>query len=615
MIREEKEYLNIKEIVRIAKMSGANAIHPGYGFLSENFKFADEIKKANLIFIGPHTDALKSMASKSASKIIMEKAGVPCVPGYHGENQMMSHLLLEADKINYPIMIKAVLGGGGKGMRIATSKDDFEEMVFSSKRESLKSFGDDRILLERYIKNPRHIEVQIFGDNYGNVVYLWERDCSLQRRHQKIIEEAPAPLLSMDLRKKLGQMAVEAAKAVKYSGAGTVEFIFDCDTGEIFFMEMNTRLQVEHPVTEMITGLDLVHWQLHVASGNPLPLKQVEIPLNHSAIEARINAEKTQNSFLPDSGKISVFELPESTEDVRVDCGIKKGDVIGLNYDPMIAKVIGRGEDRLAAIRRLDKALESFLVYGVKTNISFTRKVLQNPNFIKGGITTSFIEDNRSILFKETEMKVEECIMAPIIHILLCEKEEQLKMEWDKNDLFSTTESKREMVLEIDGKELIWKVEIGECVDSGFRYFKVNRMDVIVVDWKKTNDLSMIDVISNGISFTNLKIFEEEDKFTIFFKDKERTFTYKRAHENISKEKEGPNHFSTEICSPMPSKITQIPVKEGDQIAKGKTIIVLEAMKMESMIVAPSNLTIKTIFFKEGDVVAEGDILIEFERK
>lgn len=538
------------------------------------------------------------------------KAGVPCVPGYHGIDQDLSHLLREAEKIKYPIMIKAVLGGGGKGMKIAHSKEEFKEKLFSSKRESKKAFGDDRILLERYIKNPRHIEVQIFGDHFGNVIYLWERDCSLQRRHQKIIEEAPAPLISADLRKKLGEMAVEAGKAVKYVGAGTVEFIVDCDTNETFFMEMNTRLQVEHPVTEMITNQDLVFWQLHIASGNPLPLLQEDIPFNNHSMEARIYAEDTDNNFLPNSGKILVFDLPTQNEDIRIDTGIKIGDTITLNYDPLIAKVIVRGVDRMMAIRRLDKTLENFLIYGVKTNISFLRKVLNNPLFIKGAISTSFIEDNRNILFKEREeMYLEESVIVPIIYILLMEKGGN--SEWDKNDIFSTTKMERGVSLFFEGKMLIWKVKYS----GNNRYFKVNDVDVIVTNIKRQNQSTLtIDLISNGRSFSYVKVFEESGKFTIFFKDKAKTFkTEHNAKSNT--EDGGEDKTLTTIHSPMPSKIIQIPPKEGDEVLKGNVLIILEAMKMESVILAPYDIIVKKIFFKEKEIVAEGDVLIEFDKK
>jgi 3-methylcrotonyl-CoA carboxylase alpha subunit len=357
-----ESYLNVDKILAIAKSSGSKAIHPGYGFLSENSDFAEAVAERGLEFIGPPAQSIIDMGSKSASKNIMIKAGVPVVPGYHGDNQDAEFLKGEADKMGYPVLIKAVKGGGGKGMRIVSSSDEFFEMLQSSRREAIKHFSDDQVLVEKYITKPRHVEVQIFADKLGNAVYLFERDCSVQRRHQKILEEAPGPDISEELRVSLGEKAVAAAKAVNYVGAGTVEFILDTDTNNFFFMEMNTRLQVEHPITEMITGTDLVEWQLRVASGNRLPRLQKDLKLNGHSFEARIYAENPEKGFLPDTGKLIHIRTPEETSQVRIETGVREGDEVSVHYDPMISKLVVWSETRTDALRVLRKALGEYEV-------------------------------------------------------------------------------------------------------------------------------------------------------------------------------------------------------------------------------------------------------------
>ncbi|KAJ3178835.1 Methylcrotonoyl-CoA carboxylase subunit alpha, mitochondrial, partial [Irineochytrium annulatum] len=358
-----ESYLRMDKIIDVAKRSGAQAIHPGYGFLSENAAFADVVEKSGISFIGPPPQAIIDMGSKSASKEIMIDAGVPVVPGYHGAEQAPEYLKQEAGKMGYPVLIKAIKGGGGKGMRIVDKEEDFLEMLESSKREAIKSFGDDTVLVEKYITRPRHVEVQVFADKLGNAVYLFERDCSVQRRHQKVLEEAPAnvqPHLTPELRLDLGTKAVAAAKAVNYVGAGTVEFILDTDTNKFYFMEMNTRLQVEHPVTEMVTNTDLVEWQLEVASGNRLPRLQADLVLDGHAFEARIYAENPDRGFLPDTGPLRHLSFPAASETVRVETGVRQGDEVSVHYDPMISKLVVKGENRTAALRVLRKALGEF---------------------------------------------------------------------------------------------------------------------------------------------------------------------------------------------------------------------------------------------------------------
>ncbi|QSZ36999.1 hypothetical protein DSL72_009091 [Monilinia vaccinii-corymbosi] len=398
-------YLDGERIISVAKEQGCEALHPGYGFLSENSAFAKRCVEEGLVFIGPPWKAIEAMGNKSRSKDIMIKAGVPCIPGYHGENQQPEHLLNEARKIGFPVMVKAVKGGGGKGMRIAQTEGEFFEKLESAKSEGRNSFGDDVMLVEKYIATPRHIEVQVFADKYGQAVALGERDCSLQRRHQKILEEAPAPNLAEDIRQDLWGKARAAALAVGYEGAGTVEFIFDNDTNEFFFMEMNTRLQVEHPVTEEITGEDLVSWQFKVAAGEPLPLDQATIAQRISergwALEARIYAENPSQNFMPDSGKLIHLRTPQLSDSVRIDAGFVQGDTVSSNYDGMIAKLIVSGPTREVAIRKLHAALQDYEVVGLSTNIEFLKKICKSPAFIRGDVETGYIQKHHDELFTD----------------------------------------------------------------------------------------------------------------------------------------------------------------------------------------------------------------------
>ena len=381
-------------ILQVAKLSGAEAIHPGYGFLSENAGFAVECEKAGVEFIGPPASAMSSMGSKSASKEIMTAAGVPVLPGYHGSDQSVEKLHAEAERVGFPIMLKAVMGGGGKGMRIVHSRDELQDSIDACRREARSSFGDERLLLERYVTRPRHIEFQVFADKKQQAVHLWERDCSVQRRHQKVLEEAPAPGMKQQQRDEMGRAAVNAALAVGYVGAGTVEFIFDAETGLYYFMEMNTRLQVEHPVTEMVMRRDLVQWQLHVAAGHALPCQQSELRAVGAAIEARVYAENPYNNFLPSTGRIHHLHAPQPSASVRVESSVRQGDEIGIYYDPMIAKLVCWGEDRRRALQRMETALRQYQIAGVVTNVPFLLRCVSHPVFIRGQVETGFIAEN-----------------------------------------------------------------------------------------------------------------------------------------------------------------------------------------------------------------------------
>eukprot|EP00658_Telonema_sp_P-2_P029312 TRINITY_DN2230_c0_g1_i4.p1 TRINITY_DN2230_c0_g1~~TRINITY_DN2230_c0_g1_i4.p1 ORF type:complete len:505 (-),score=131.57 TRINITY_DN2230_c0_g1_i4:163-1677(-) len=422
-----ESYLRGDKIIQVAQQSGAQAIHPGYGFLSENSEFALACKEAGVEFVGPPAAAIETMGSKSESKTVMEAAGVPCTPGYHNTADLSPETLrTEAEKIGYPVMLKAVMGGGGKGMRIVHTAQDFDSQLESATREALNAFGDDQFIVEKFVEQPRHVEVQVFGDKFGNYVYLFERDCTTQRRHQKIIEEAPGPNISDDLRKQLGEAAVSAARAVDYVGAGTVEFIMD-KSGEFYFMEMNTRLQVEHPVTEMITGQDLVEWQLKVAAGNELPKSQDQLQINGHSAEARIYAENPQQNFMPATGKLHHLVPPEDGEGtgVRVESGVLQGDTVSMWYDPMICKLVVWAPTRDLALKKLNDNLANYHVAGVPTNISFLRELAQHSAFVNfQDVDTSFIEKHYDELVKPPETVLESetalsslALMLSLIHI------------------------------------------------------------------------------------------------------------------------------------------------------------------------------------------------------
>jgi 3-methylcrotonyl-CoA carboxylase alpha subunit len=564
-----ESYLCGDKIIEAAKQTGADAIHPGYGFLSENADFAQAVIDAGLIWVGPKPDSIRAMGLKDAAKKLMAEAGVPVTPGYLGEDQDPKRLKKEADAIGYPVLIKAVAGGGGKGMRRVDAAKDFDDALESAKREAASAFGDDRVLIEKYILSPRHIEVQVFGDSHGNVVHLFERDCSLQRRHQKVIEEAPAPGMDGETREAVCGAAVRAAKAVNYESAGTIEFIADASEGlradRIWFMEMNTRLQVEHPVTEEITGQDLVEWQLRVASGEKLPKRQDGLSITGHAIEGRLYAEDPAKGFLPSVGKLEYFDLGQ---DGRIETGVEEGDAISPFYDPMIAKLIASGDDRDGAIGALAAILDEAEVWPVKTNAGFLFNALLHPEFGTGKIDTNFIERNLDALLPDAEPDEAIWRGAASVATALTEDEEPLA------DL------------------------------AGFRLNSAPHHSV---------------VLGRGGEFRTVALDDEQPMAAVSgFRDEERVVAFYegQAYEfALTSRGTGTSHgiHDGDIEAPMPGKVTSVEVSQGEKVAKGQRLLTLEAMKMEHALTAPFDGTVAELSALPQAQVTEGQLLVRVE--
>ena len=582
-------YLLGDKIVKIAKECGAQAIHPGYGFLSENAGFAKSCEEVGVEFIGPPASAITSMGSKSESKNIMEAANVACVPGYHGEDQTNETLKSKADEMGYPVLIKAVLGGGGKGMRVVRSSEEFIDNLEGARREAIAFFKDDRVLIEKFLDVSRHVEVQVFCDKHKNGVYLFERDCSVQRRHQKVLEEAPAPGLSESLRKEMGEAAVRAAQAVDYVGAGTVEFIFDVTTDKYYFMEMNTRLQVEHPVTEMITGLDLVKLQIEVARGEKLPFKQEDLTIKGHSLEARIYAEKPGADFLPGAGLLTHVELPKTTIDgtiVRVDSGFRPGDEVLVHYDPMIAKLIVWAKDRSTCLRALEEALRTYFVVGIPTNIEFLTSCITSKDFIKGCVSTNFITDNHDILLTDKVHTIQEYAMAAFGVTFA---------ELSKNAQTGTPFSQLSMFR----------------LNTGFnKTIKFGESEVSMSMAPSSNEI----VVTSGKKSTTVKIVTQpktvQDNIVLLIDDvrfeyraipSEDTIALLTTNGTITFPLETRTSYDTAfsgggaITAPMPGKITKVSVQVGDSVQPGDDIMVMEAMKMEHKIKANAAGTIEAL--------------------
>lgn len=599
-------YLNAAIIIEVAKKSKVNAIHPGYGFLSENSDFAQQCILNNIIFIGPPVKAIEAMGSKSQAKIIMSEADVPLVNGYHGDDQTEDRLQAEADNIGYPLLIKATAGGGGKGMRVVESSADFIDLLVSCKREALASFADDKVLIEKYLTKPRHIEIQVFADNHGNAVHLFERDCSVQRRHQKIIEEAPAPNLSSKTREAMGQVAITAAKAIGYQGAGTVEFLYDED-GSFYFMEMNTRLQVEHPVTEMITGLDLVEWQIIVANGLELPLTQDKITFKGHAFEARIYAEDPNNDFLPTTGKIYHLGLPTCNDNVRVDSGIVTDDSVSIYYDPMIAKLIVWDVDRQSALARLRSALSNFHVAGLTTNIEFLYQLASNDNFINANLDTHFLDHHGEELINSKEVIDEEILAAAALYVML---EQSLNKQLNSHDIHSPWNEKTGWRLNEDNHHLIeltYKNNLYPIVahfrEQGF-LLEINNHEIIAQGYL---DKNKIHLDLNGHQFS-LNFATEQQQLVIFKNANSWEFTVK---DNSLIDLTTPTQAN--LAAPMPGSVIEVLVSAGDNVEEGQALLVMEAMKMEHTITAHKKMIVAEVLYQVGDLVDEGAELIRFE--
>ena len=606
-----ESYLKAEDILRVALAHGAQAIHPGYGFLSENEAFAQACAKAGICFVGPPASAIAAMGSKSAAKTLMEKAGVPLVPGYHGDEQAPKFLQQQADTMGYPVLIKASAGGGGKGMRIVTQAKDFIAALASCKREASASFGDDKVLIERYLQKPRHIEIQVFSDTHNQHVYLFERDCSVQRRHQKVIEEAPAPGMTQARRQEMGEAAIAAARAVNYVGAGTVEFIAEPD-GRFYFMEMNTRLQVEHPVTEMITGMDLVEWQLRVAAGERLPKTQQELQRCGHSIEARIYAENADKDFLPSIGRLIHLEFPDHeafiNADVRVDGGVRAGDTISPYYDPMIAKLIVRGADRDQARARMLRALAATQIVGVHTNVAFLSRLMADEAFAEADLDTGLIERRRETLLPAPVPATREALLLACAAVLEQEKAASaLTIDpWAERCGWRVDGSYRRM-LSFQDSESVQEVLI-DMVD-GVTSLTVDAERAAVEISSQTNGVASVLHVallmrSSRVSGT---VVRQGGRFDVFVSGKCETLTLK---DPLASTGQAEADHAGSLTAPMPGKIIAIEVKAGEKVKRGQALLVMEAMKMEHTINAGLDGVVENIFFGVGEQVAEGAVLI-----
>ncbi|THU96876.1 hypothetical protein K435DRAFT_722432 [Dendrothele bispora CBS 962.96] len=669
-----ESYLRMDKIIEVCHRSGAQAVHPGYGFLSENAKFAEKLAEEGIVFIGPPASAIVSMGSKSESKNIMSSAGVPCVPGYHGDNQDPNFLFEQAQRIGFPVLIKAVHGGGGKGMRTVTTPtaEAFHEALTSAKRESLKSFGNDTVLVEKYIQHPRHVEVQVFADALGGVVSLWERDCSVQRRNQKIIEEAPAPGLSVELRADLSAKAVAAARAVNYVGAGTVEFIFDNDTHEFYFMEMNTRLQVEHPVTEMVTGLDLVEWQLEVAAGNPLPLEQSAVPLVGHAFEARIYSENPRNNFLPDSGPLLYLSTPKPTltfatpfqpssslspvtssttslaptlasfdskvePSVRLEQGFMQGSQIGVFYDPMIAKLIVHGKDRTEALRMMRKALDEYHVVGVSTNVEFLNTLAGNRAFIDGELETGFINKHFDELFPPASEPAADVLAQAALFVALRDypvESNNAYSPWTslacrrfggdayerivlfQDEAVTTNEpiavhvkSAAGGLFDIDVKSSTGNVE--------YRSVPAQLVDSNTVSTTLNEQLQKTTIVSQAPPPAVPASLSPHtmERLHVFSGGKKTTLVLPTPKWllSIGGDLLDAAKAKGALKAPMPSLVVEVKVNVGDKVEKGQSVVVLESMKTETVLRADVAGVVKAVGCKNGEMVEEGRELVDIE--
>jgi len=606
-----ESYLLAERLLDVARQSGAGAIHPGYGFLAENADFAAACKAVGLVFVGPPVEAIQAMGSKSAAKQIMHQAGVPLVPGYHGDDQPLEALRAAATETGFPLLVKASAGGGGKGMRVVREPAELDAAIEGAQREAAASFGDDRLLLERYLEQPRHVEIQVFADNQGNCLHLFERDCSVQRRHQKVLEEAPAPGLSEDLRQSMGEAAIAAARTIGYVGAGTVEFLLDTD-GSFYFMEMNTRLQVEHPVTELISGQDLVAWQLQVAADQPLPCRQDDLAINGHAIEARIYAEDPTRDFLPSIGTLQHLVFPAEGRHLRIDTGVRMGDEVSIHYDPMIAKLIVWDVDRSSALRRLRRALEQVEVVGVTTNVEFLAAVAKQGDFSAGRFDTGFIEQHRSELIPAARPASDQTLALACLYLLQCrdvEAQESAakspdphtpwhqtngwRLNCDNHHDLCFTDGEKDVALTVHYRSQGYLLDLasGPLEISG-RFDNTGQLLATLngrqLQARVVRSGMAVSVISSGRSETLLlhdpyaEAFEQDDA-------------------------------GGRLTAPMPGKIVAILVEQGERVERGAPLVILEAMKMEHTITAPCAGRVAQLNYQAGALVDDGAPLLAFD--
>ena len=605
-----RSYLDIESVLTAADAAGADAVHPGYGFLSENPDFIEACTAAGVAFVGPPAAAVRAMGLKDAAKRLMEAAGVPVIPGYHGEEQDDDALLVHARRIGFPVLVKAVAGGGGKGMRRADTEPEFPDALEGARREARSSFGNDRVLVERCVTKPRHIEIQVFADAHGNAVHLFERDCSLQRRHQKVVEESPAPGMTPAMREAMGAAAVAAARAIDYRGAGTVEFIADATEGlredRFWFMEMNTRLQVEHPVTEMVTGTDLVEWQLRVAAGEPLPAAQSELSIEGHAVEARVYAEDPGHGFLPATGVLVHVETPKESTHLRIDRGVRQGDTITPHYDPMIAKVVAHGADRDTAMERLAGALRTFEIAGVTTNIAFLSRLVADAEFRAGAVDTGLIDRGLDTLLARGPVP-DAVLAAAAMHAAGAFARPAAGSRW--NDPWSTLigwrlwgAAEQHVHLEVDGDAVMALVayqDAGTCrVDSGATSLvaKPLRRDRDRIDLDLADRVVSVRIVPDG---AGMHLLHDG-----------RTYSVALPHRAAE---DGETAGALDhVTAPLPGKVVKTAVRGGDTVERGETLVVLEAMKMELTVEAPRDGVIDEVAVSEGDQVIEGAMLVTF---
>jgi 3-methylcrotonyl-CoA carboxylase alpha subunit len=602
-----ESYLNINTIIAAAKRAGADAIHPGYGFLSENPAFAEACAAAGIIFVGPSAAAMRAMGSKGSAKALMEKAGVPLLPGYHGTEQDTAFLADEAKRIGFPIIIKAVAGGGGRGMRVVRTAADFTEALRAARQEGASAFGDDRVLIERYLERPRHIEVQVFGDSHGNAVHLFERDCSAQRRHQKVIEEAPAPGISVEMRDAMGTAAVAAAKAVQYQGAGTVEFI--AQDGGFYFLEMNTRLQVEHPVTEAITGFDLVEWQLRVAAGERLPVRQEDISAQGHAMELRLYAEDPARDFAPSIGALQVFRL--SDQGLRIDSGFVAGDRISIHYDAMVAKMIAHAPSRSEAIARLRAGLAQSDIIGVAHNLDMLDRILAHPDFAAGGIDTGFIGRNAEILLTPQLQPSAQTLALAALGVVALEEEAaraQARTSADPHSPWHMTDhwwvnTHPSRVFDFHLEDEVHAVTLAPTADG---WCVVAGNTEITARHTKLED-GRLHALLDGMRLS-ASIHRDGETISLRYAGQSWRFRLPDPITRAGEEEGGDDR----LLAPLPGQVTQLSASEGQEVARGDVLVVLEAMKTVFRLTAPRAGRIETISCRVGETVREGQILIQF---